>query len=75
MEYPEEESEWLFGDNLKDRVSQLKGENSVRDEFLRKWSSPKGKSKATRFTPYTTTIKLQGPHKVRGWGSTQGPQT
>ena len=29
MESPEEESEWLFGDNLKDRVSQLKGENSV----------------------------------------------
>ena len=53
MESPEEESEWLFGDNLKDRFSQLKGENSIRDEFLRKRSSSKGKLKATRFTPYT----------------------
>ena len=75
-------------DNLKDRLSQLKGENSVRDEFLRKWSPSKGKSKATRFTSYPKRSQdesqdssfshipqrsnYKAPQKSRGGGGHKG---
>ena len=80
-ESPEEDSERLFGDNLKEKVSQLKGENLVRDEFLRKWGSSKGKQKVTRFTPCNKRSQeesqhrsnFKAPQKSRG-GSAPGQQ-
>ena len=90
-ESPEEDSEWLFGDNLKEKVSQLKGENLVRDEFLRKWGSSKGKQKVTRFTPYNKRSQeesqeasssrtqhrsnFKAPPKSPGEGQHQGNRT
>ena len=89
-ESPEEDSEWLFGDNLKEKVSQVKGENLVRDEFLRKWGSSKCKQKVTRFTPYNkrsqeesqeassnilSTDQTSRPPKSPGEGQHQGNRT
>ena len=56
---PSEESENLFGDNIQQRLAEIKEENQLRNEFVVKKNQPattKGKVKSVRgdhrYTPY-----------------------
>ena len=57
---PTEQSVWLFGDNLKDRIAEVKLENSTRNEFTKKSTTYKTKQyvkggATARYTPYSYT--------------------
>ena len=52
------DSAMLFGDNLKERIDEVKGENSVRNEFIKKNTYIQRSKQPTstgnnRFNPYT----------------------
>ena len=57
----EETSEYLFGDNLKDRVTKIKGDYSMRqefvkkDEFRKKYPQSKTNSKSENYRGFSNT--------------------
>ena len=80
-EQPEEDSsKWLFGDNLKDRLTQIRGDNSIRQEFMKK-DEPKRSFNYTGFSKETQNSASQSkkprsenfrpPQNSRG-GATSG---
>ena len=67
----EETSEYLFGDNLKDRVTKIKGDYSMRqefvkkDEFRKKYPNSKTNSKSENYRGSSNT-RARGASYSRG---------
>ena len=81
-----EDAENLFGDNIQEKLTEIKADNALRDEFVKKSdvaSTTKGKvSKSrgdNRFSPYERSedggsSNFKASHKSRG-GQDQGQRT
>ena len=76
VEKPPSESTWLFGDNLKERLALVRGDNTVREAFEKKEYRYQKTPKGNRYTPYVYDKKkssnFKTPSKTRGGSSSQG---
>ena len=66
MEQPtEDKSVWLFGDDMKERLTEIRGDNSIRQEFLKKGSTFKRRTygKEDNRSPSVKRSKPSGNEK------------